>query len=301
MLLECDMSYSTSKVRLARVADRQWGRVKWVQILALGIPRTTISAWIDQGYLHPRLPRVYAVGHVSTSLEAQFAEALLYAGPGAMLSHATAAYWLGLLDRQPNTIHITTPNQRRSQPGIRVHARRTCERIPHNGFPATTVPQTAVDFSARAPLWSIRRLLAQADYNDALDPEAIEAACGKGRPGSAKLRTALERHRPELARTKSRLERMFFEICEQQNWPTPDLNEYVAGWQVDALWTDKRIAVELDGYGNHHTPAQLKRDRRKEMDLRKAGWTPVRYSEEQLEERHEVVVDLTRLRRADNP
>jgi very-short-patch-repair endonuclease len=42
------------------------------------------------------------------------------------------------------------------------------------------------------------------------------------------------------------------------------------------------MAVELDGYGNHHTPAQLRRDRRKEMALRQAGLTPIRYSEDQL-------------------
>jgi hypothetical protein len=32
------------------------------------------------------------------------------------------------------------------------------------------------------------------------------------------------------------------------------------------------------------------------MALRTAGWTPVRYSEEQLIQRTEVVADLTRLR-----
>ncbi|HEY1593133.1 MAG TPA: hypothetical protein VGF81_15150 [Solirubrobacteraceae bacterium] len=296
MLLECDMSYSRSKVRLARVADKQWGRVKWEQILGLGIPPTTVSAWIDQGYLHPRLPRVYAVGHISISIEAQFAEALLYAGPGAMLSHATAAHCLGLLDEGPKTIHISTPHQRRSHPGITVHPRRTCDRITHSGFPTTTLPQTVIDFSAKAPLWSIRRLLAQADYNDALDLNAIDAVCGKGRPGSTKLRTALQRHQPELAHTKSRLERIFLEICEDQDWPLPLLNRYIAGWQVDAHWQDRPIAIELDGHGNHHTPAQLKRDRRKEMDLRKAGWTPIRYSGEQLDGRHDVIADITRLR-----
>jgi hypothetical protein len=296
MLLDFHMWKSRSKVRVGALADRQSGRVKWEQLVDLGVPEATISHWIDDGYLHPRLPRVYAVGHISMSIEAQFSEALLYAGPGAMLSHATAAYWLGLLDERPKTIHISTPNQRRSQPGIKVHARRTCTRAWHNGFPTTTLPQTAVDFSAKAPLWAIRRLLAQADYQNALDVPAIEAACGQGRPGSKKLRAALKRHQPELARTKSRLERMFFGICEQQDWPLPLVNRYVAGWQVDVLWQDKRIAIELDGYGNHHTPAQLKRDRKKEMALRAAGWTPVRYSEEQLIQRSEVVADVTRLR-----
>ena len=139
-------------------------------------------------------------------------------------------------------------------------------------------------------------MLAQADYDGRLNIEAIDAALGKGRRGSSNLRTALKRHRPELAHTRSRLERMFLEICESEGWPIPEVNEYLAGWQVDALWRDKRLAVELDGHGNHHTPAQLRRDRQKELALRGAGFIPVRYSGEQLEQRGEVVADLRRLR-----
>ena len=67
----------------------------------------------------------------------------------------------------------------------------------------------------------------------------------------------------------------------------PDVNESIAGWEVDVLWRNKRIAIELDGHGNHHTPAQRRRDRRKDLALRKAGYTPVRYSEEQLEQQSE--------------
>ncbi len=89
---------------------------------------------------------------------------------------------------------------------------------------------------------------------------------------------------------------MFLEICESEGWPPPEVNVRVGGWEVDALWRGERIAVELDGHGNHHTPAQLKRDRRQELALRGAGLTPVRYAGEQLEQRVEVVADLTRLR-----
>jgi predicted transcriptional regulator of viral defense system len=296
MLLDFSMLKSGSKVRLGKVAGRQWGRVTWAQIQELGIPEGTASLWLADGYLHPRLPRVYAVGHPATCTESDLAEALLYAGPGAALSHATAAWWLGLLDDRPHTVHVSTPRQPRSLPRIRVHRRRACERAWHNGLPTTTLPQTVVDFSTKAPLWAVRRALAKMDYAGTLDLEAIDAVLGRGRPGSARLRLALERHRPDLAATKSRLEAMFFEICEREGWPLPEVNQYIAGWEVDALWRDERVAVELDGYGNHHTPAQLRRDRAKEMDLRRAGWTPVRYSEEQLESRDGVIADLRRLR-----
>src|SRR5437016_4786346 len=115
MLLDSGMSESgNNKAAVARVASRSWGRISWSQLLAVGVPDSTISEWVRDGYLHRRLPRVYAVGHPARSTESDLAEALLYAGPGAMLSHGTAAWWLGLLDNQPSQIHISTPRQRRS-------------------------------------------------------------------------------------------------------------------------------------------------------------------------------------------
>jgi very-short-patch-repair endonuclease len=289
------MGNQSSKVRLGQVANRQWGRVTWAQIRALNIGGARVSYWLKQGYLHPRLPGVYAVGHSSGSIEADLATALLYAGPGAMLSHATAAWWLGLLDDPPRTIHVSTPRQCLSQPGVKVHQRRRTERIWQKGLPVTPLPQTLLDLAATEPLRIVRRALAKADYARILDVQAIDAQIGPGRLGSKTLRQALRDHQPRLARTKSQNEILFLEICEAAGLPMPETNVYIAGWEVDALWRTQRIAVEIDGYGNHRSPAQVRRDRRKEFALRKHGLTPLRYSDEQLaEHRDDVIAELRR-------
>jgi very-short-patch-repair endonuclease len=278
------------KVLLARVAGRQRGRVTWAQMRTLGIDRATIARWVDDGYLHAELPRVYAVGHAARSREGSLAAALLYAGPGAMLSHATAAWWLGLLDEPPGLNHVSTSHDVRNQRSIRVHARRTCERVWHKGLPTTTLPQTLLDLAATAPLRTVRRALAKADYTGILQARAVEAMLGPGRPGSAKLRTALKEHLPRLARTKSQNEILFLDICRAAGLPMPETNVYVAGWEVDALWREQRVAVEIDGYGNHRSPAQVRRDRLKDFALRSHGLTPIRYSDEQLSDRSDQVV-----------
>jgi very-short-patch-repair endonuclease len=263
----------------------------------LGISKSTVAMWLDQGYLHPKLPGVYAVGHPAGDYAAGLAAALLYAGPGAMLSHATATYWLDLLDERPRQIHVTTPRFCRSLPGVVVHERRACERIWHKGLPTTTVAQTLLDLAAQAPLRTVRKALANADYRGILNLPELIAVLGRGRPGSAKLRDALDEHQPRLARTKSELEVIFFELCEEARMTLPELNVRVAGWEVDALWRAERIAVELDGYRNHRSPAQIRRDRRKEMALRAAGYAPLRYSEEQLTiYRADVIAEIARLR-----
>jgi very-short-patch-repair endonuclease len=290
------MRRQSAKVRLARVAGRQWGRVTWAQIHALGVDRATVSAWLRQGHLHRRLPGVCAVGHSSGETEAALAEALLYAGPGAMLSHATAAWWLGLLDEQPRQIQVSTPRRCRPQKGITVHERRATERIWHKRLPTTTLPQTLLDLAAQAPLRTVRRALAKADYARTLDVPAIQAQLGPGRPGSTRLRQALRAHEPRLARTKSQNEVLFLEICEAAGLPIPDTNVYIAGWEVDALWREQQLAVEIDGIGNHRTAAQIRRDRRKDHALRSIGLIPIRYSDEQLvKDRRAVVAELRHL------
>lgn len=290
------MPRMNAKVRLGEVAGRQWGRVSAAQISALGVDGRVTADWRQQGYIHQVLPRVYAVGHRAPSYESDLAAALLYAGPGAALSHATAAHWLGLLDKPPHRIHISTPRRCRSQRGIKVHGRRDHDRTWHRGFPLTPLPQLLLDLAATEPRYRLRKALANADYHDLLDVPAISAALGRGRPGSTKLRQALREHLPALARTKSDLEAAFIRLCESAGLPLPETNEWIAGWEVDALFREQRIAVELDGHGNHRSPAQIRRDRRKELELRKAGFLPVRYSDEQVYERpQEVLGDAQRL------
>ncbi len=277
------------------LAGRQAGRVAWWQLTALKVDAKTIGRWVAGGYLHHVHPRVYAVGHRAPSVEADLWAAVLYAGPGAMLSHATALWWHGLLDKQPWPLQVTTPRRCRSLDGIRVYGRRTCERILHNDLPTSSVEQAVLDFAAVAPLDRIRYVLANADYHKVLDIPALQVIAGNGRPGSTKLRSALKRHEPKLARTRSPLERLFLPLCEKYGVPLPDdVNVRVAGILVDAVWWKQRLVVELDGRDNHSSWGQIQRDRSNELTLRGAGFDVLRYGTLQLEEQPALVArDVT--------
>jgi hypothetical protein len=139
---------SNAKRWVAAVAARQFGRVRYDQLRAVGIGRATINRWRHGGYLHPELPRVYAVGHPARSPESDLAAALLYAGPRAMLSHGTAIWGLELLKYPPREIIVSSPRRVRSPDNIVVHGRRQVERIRHNNLPVTTVTQAIIDFAA---------------------------------------------------------------------------------------------------------------------------------------------------------
>jgi Transcriptional regulator, AbiEi antitoxin/Protein of unknown function (DUF559) len=283
----------SAKVRA--LADRQWGRVSWAQLMALGVDDSAISRWARSGYLHQVRPRVYAVGHIAPSVEADVTAAVLYAGPGAMLSHATALWWRGLIDGQPRPIQVSTPRRCRSLPDVRVHGRRNCRRLWHGGLPTTSVEQALLDYAAVAPLERIRHALANADYHKVLDVSALQVIAGNRRAGSTKLRKALTRHEPKLAHTRSPLERLFLPLCERVGIPLPEVNVWVAGVLVDAVWHEQKLVVELDGRDNHSSWAQIQRDRSNELILRGAGFEVVRYGTQQLEEQPAVVeTDLLR-------
>jgi len=65
----------------------------------------------------------------------------------------------------------------------------------------------------------------------------------------------------------------------------------VLGIPVDAVYDDAMLIVELDGIGNHHSPAQIRRDHRNDKTLRDAGWLVLRYTTDQFEQDPEGVRD----------
>jgi hypothetical protein len=278
-----------AKIRMAALAGRQFGRVRYDQIRAFGIGKATVNRWCIAGYLHLKLPRVYAVGHPGRSTEADLAAALLYAGPGAMLSHSTAAWWLGLLQYPPPQIIVSSPRRVRDIDNIVVHGRRHLDRIWHNRLPVTTPSQAILDFAANGRDGLLRLVLANADYHDLLNTDALQRLMGRRITGTAALRQALDIHLPQLADTRSRDEVLLLELLETYGLPIPLVNVFYKGWLLDAYWPPQRVVVEIDGIKGHRTRAQLESNHRRDFELRQAGLTVFRYTRRQLTETHAAV------------
>jgi very-short-patch-repair endonuclease len=81
-------------------------------------------------------------------------------------------------------------------------------------------------------------------------------------------------------------------LCETEDVPKPDaVNVRVEGILCDAVYYEAKVIVELDGVGNHHSPAQIRRDRANDLKLRAHGWLVLRYSWYQLHEQPAVVAE----------
>ena len=247
----------------------------------LGASDGAISGWKRSGEITLVLPRVYAFGHAAPSELADLWSAILYAGPGASLTGVAGAHRLGLLAFPATRIDVSTPCACRSRPGIVVHGRRHHPRSLVDGVPVAPIEQVMLDLAYAAPIKWTRKALAGCDYHH-VDLQPLLAACRPGRHGSRNLRWAILNHDPRLARTNSPLEDDYLiDVCEALGVPKPDrVCAWIEGIECDAVYDAERVIVQLDGVGNHHSPAQIRRDRRNDMILRGRHWTVLRYTSE---------------------
>jgi hypothetical protein len=272
---------------MAELASRQSGVVAAAQLEGLGVHRATRSEWTRAGRLHKLYPGVYLVGHRAMTIRGRLLAAVLYCEPGAAISHLTAAAWWGLLRDSDGRlrrgpIHLTASNSRARQPGLHLHISRRVQRVTHNGLPVTPPERTLRDIAPHVPEPVLRRALAQADHDHLVTHARLLRVLGRGRPGSAALRRAIDAHYPELAQTLSVLEERFLALCESGGIPRPQVNATVEGLMVDAFWPEARLVVELDGHRSHATPAAIERDRRRDLTLRAAGYRVLRYTRHQV-------------------
>lgn len=257
-----------------------------------GFSEAAIERWCATGKLHVIHPAVYALGHSSVPIEGRLAAAMFHSD--GVLSHATAAWWWGLVPEEPSVIHVSTRSRAGSLPSVRVHHPRRIDATTHRRFPVTTVARTLVDLAATSSLKVVRQALAEAEYRRLLNVDEVLALCTAGRPGGRRLRRALARHQPTLALIRSDTERRFFALCERAGLPLPEVNEPVSRMRIDMVWPALGLAVELDGYAGHHTPAQMERDRRRELHARRAGLMMIRYTWSQVAyEADLVLADLS--------
>jgi very-short-patch-repair endonuclease len=102
------------------------------------------------------------------------------------------------------------------------------------------------------------------------------------RPGSRAVRAALHARREGARLTRSELEVRFLELVDAAGLPEPETNAIVDGFEVDCVWRDQRLIVELDSRTFHLTRAAFEADRERDRLLQAAGWRTVRITASQL-------------------
>src|SRR4051812_5828334 len=96
---------------IAALAFRQHGVVALYQLIALGLSERAVRHRAAAGKLHRIHRGVYAVGHPKLTVWGRFMAAVLACGPGAVLSHQSAAVLLDLRRSERTKIDVTSPRR----------------------------------------------------------------------------------------------------------------------------------------------------------------------------------------------
>lgn len=201
-------------------------------------------------------------------------------------------------------IDVIAPGDRgRAIDGIRFHRVRP-PRVEEvgtvDGIPCTSPARTLVDLAGTVGDWTLRSCFERAAQKGYLDVSAIEASIDPGRRGVRSLLALIEqwRHAAPVAkkgRLKSPLEAKVLPLLLRRHLPTPLPNAPVeipnGRIEVDFLWPEQRFVVEADSRDFHATPIAFERDRWRDRELMRAGYSTLRVTHHQAESEAEAVAD----------
>lgn len=295
--------------RIRRLAAAQHGVVTRTQLLDAGLTRRQIERRLESGQLGPMHRGVYLLGALRGSLRPPLAPemaAVLACGPHAVLSHRSAARLWELVPGTGRRVEVTVPsNVRRERPGLRIyraHALTPTDRLLRFGIPLTAPARTLRDLSAALGTDALSRALARAERAKLIGSDDLASliALHAGRPGAPLLRAvagveggaADERGRPF---TRSEAERRFLRLVRSAGLPAPETNVVVLGHEVDFLWRERQLVVEVDGFRYHGSRPAFENDRRRDTRLVAGGYRVMRLSWRQIvDEPRPTLVALTR-------
>jgi very-short-patch-repair endonuclease len=273
------------------LATRQRGHVARRQLLELGLGPKAIAYRVRTGRLIPVYPGVYAVGHRRPHPTDRAMAAVLACGPGAVLSHGSAASLWGFFTRWDEPFEVIVARNRRPKK-IRTHR---CRLVPGDrgrqlGIPVTSPARTVLDCALRA------RKLDRFVKDALLSPWLKEG----------QLADAIRRHphHPAASRvhraafggpglTQSDLEDKFVAFCERFGIKVPELQFPMDGRVLDAFYPEEGVIVELDSWQFHKDRGTFERDREKDAEATANGLLTVRITDERMD--HDDVREAHRL------
>jgi very-short-patch-repair endonuclease len=257
---------------LSGLAAAQHGVVDRRAALAAGVTADAIRHRVRAGRLHVLFPGVYAVGHPAVAPLGRAMAAVLACGPGAALSHQSAAHLHGLLPRYLAPIHVSRVGGPRQLHGVVVHRPRALppsDVLLQSAVPVTTPARTILDLADTPDL---QQALNEAQVRRIIDLDDLRARA-RGR-----LRELLED--PQISR--SELERALLTLIRRAGLPHPETNVYVEGHEVDTYWPAHRLIAEVDGFAYHRTRKAFEQDRHRDQTLTAAGYTVIRLTWRQI-------------------
>jgi very-short-patch-repair endonuclease len=283
---------------IADLAGRQYGVVARRQLVAMGIGDGAIDTRLKRHGLHRLHRGVYAVGHLALVPLAREMAAVLACGDGSAISHRSAAEVWHLVPvdgRAPVDVTVGRAGGRRA--GIRAHSSRSlsADAVKHlRGLPITAPDRTLIDLADVATDRELERATHEAITRHLVNARHLRAQAERysGRRGIARIKELLAHEGPTTL-TRSEAEERFLALVRAGGLPGPEVNVRVGSYEVDFLWREHRLAVEIDGFRFHSSRAAFERDRKRDADLQRLGLSVLRFTWRQVvDQQHATLATL---------
>jgi hypothetical protein len=288
---------------LAQAGAAQHGVVARWQLLRRGVSPDEVRGLIARGHLQPLHLGVYAVGHRVLSRKGWWHAAVLAGGPGAVLSHRSAAQALDLLWPMEIEVEITRPRTFRGRPGVRAHRAllRPDEVGWIDGIPVTSPFRTVFDVAGLGQRRLVETVLHEIKVRRVTDAVSFEELLLR-HPGKrgARLLATVRASKAPVSIARNEFEERFVAFLDEYKLPRPQMNAPLAlrdrFFEIDALWRPQRLAAELDSREVHDTDDAFESDRERDRILLAEGWRTTRITWRQLrDQRPELAADLRAL------
>lgn len=292
---------------MRRLAERQHGVVTRSQARDLASSRDTFRARIRSPGWVEATPLVVTMAGAPSTFYQECMIAVLDAGPGALVSHVTAAALWDLPGFGPSQVHVSRLRGRsgRDAACAELHEPRL---LPHHhgsdfqGIPVTTVARTLFDLAGAVHPARAERALDNALNHKMVGLRMLRATTiellERGRTGSALMRQLLAARGAGYIPPASGLEARFLALLAGAGIELPrgqvDLGAGIWVGRVDFFWRAEKLVVEIDSDRHHTAKLDRESDARRDDALRAAGFRVLRITEHQLRERPAEVVSLVR-------
>jgi len=222
--------------------------------------------------------------------------AVLSCGRGAVLSHHSAAALWELLKPIGGPIHISVPTThgRKRHNGIHLH-RCPSLSTSREPSPSLSYPEEEGGRGRRLlthrhniPVTTIQRTIEDLRASSLLPPQLLRRAIRQAEHKGMQLEGI------ESDRTRSDLETAFLDLYRHHRLPPPQVNVKLGRWEVDFLWRQQRLIVEADFFTYHRGAVSFEDDHVRDLDLRDAGYTVLRFTDGQLEDEPDRIVAVIR-------
>lgn len=288
------------EVALLRVAADQHGVISRSRAVRAGLSADQIERRVRSGQWERVLPGVYRIEGAPLTWQARLSAVSLWAGPGAVFSHRTAAALWGFTRfKQSGPVHVTLRRRAQNPEGVVAHRAAGIEVGAANGLRVTSVLRTLLDLSATEPESDVRASVDEALRRKWTTTEKLQSFVARNsrHRGVAFLSKLLHEYLGGDGPTESELEAQVQELLEAEGFPRASRQQalLVGGRRrrLDFTFPGTKVVIEADGYAWHSSPLSFERDRARISALTARGFRVLQWTWAGLHERpDELVRDL---------